>query len=285
MEEETKTIKKQKNIIVILCIIIALLLMVGIYMLFIKKENNSNAPSSNDVTEHKNNMQNEYKTADGKYTLKIVDENDSEMKEKARQIRYQEMYKIAQDNCLNNDMDDAFGDNELKCSSLDKDFDEYFKNNNTENDVKKYALLNDEIVDVLDFEEDDNYGMYYGFFERQYGNMPQYGVKFLVDKQKGIIIEKDNSFDNDIAGALGEDYARFTMENKSYNYIKTNAGYFFVSDFTYEPYSTIYTIDWKEVGYHNDIKNIQSDSDGIYVYKEYDANNDKLINLVKYSIK
>lgn len=142
------------------------------------------------------------------------------------------------------------------------------------------AYLNNELFNYTDVKYDERYAFYSGYFE---GEARQDDYHFLIDKETGIIVEKDF----ETVSKLNDKDLRFYGEgdlSKNINFIKCAAGYYFVDDFAIEgSIVEIYTTDWKLLGYV-DIDNIKSDKDGVYVYEDYEPF-DKLVgNPTKYDI-
>ena len=213
--------KKKKLIIGVFVFVIVLLSAALIYFVFIKKDKNDEPvkPQDNQQTINNNAVAtNVYKTADGKFTLKIID--------------------------------------------------------------NKTAYLNDKLFIIFDIKDDSKYAHYHGDFD---GEGSQSGYNFLVDKEKGIIVEGDISNVKNLNDRMLRFYGEGDL-SKNINFIKCAAGYYFVDDFAIEgSIVEIYTTDWKLLGYV-DIDNIKSDKDGVYVYEDYEPF-DKLVgNPMKYDI-
>ena len=83
-----------------------------------------------------------------------------------------------------------------------------------------------------------------------------------------------------------EGYYRFNGEGNLITFVKTNAGYFFakVLDGPYDiDIVEVYTTTWKEIGYAS-LNDIKSDSDGIYVYKNFDDDYNLSGSTTKYDV-
>ena len=136
--------------------------------------------------------------------------------------------------------------------------------------VIEYAYVNNIPFAIMKKNEDDNYAKYSGNFAASVG--AQYNIVFLINKKTGEIIElnKNDYCDNynynynEVSGLM----CRFSGETNSVDFFKTQVGYFFVRH-TMDP-DIIYTTTLKELGMVIDYKTIESDSEGIYVYTEFD---------------
>ena len=135
------------------------------------------------------------------------------------------------------------------------------------------TTLNGQKFNCTDVEYDERYAFYSGYFE---GEERQDDYHFLIDKEKGIIVEKDY----ETVRKLNNKDLRFYGDSdlsKFNTFFKCSAGYFFVSylggplDEGDVKIVSIYTTDWKELGYI-DLNNVKSDKSGIFVYENYDDN-------------
>lgn len=138
----------------------------------------------------------------------------------------------------------------------------------------KKAYLNDKLFVILNMKEDDKYAHYSGDFD---GEATQSGYNFLVDKEKGIIIERYLDEVSDLNNITLRFYNPWDGDlSIDINYIKCDAGYFFVNEIDGPGFesgaslATVYTTNWKELGYI-DMDNIKSDKNGLYVYKDTDG--------------
>ena len=145
------------------------------------------------------------------------------------------------------------------------------------------AYLNNEKFNYTDVEYDERYAFYSGYFE---GEARQDDYHFLIDKEKGIIVEKDF----ETVSKINDKDLRFYGDgdlSKFNTFFKCDAGYFFVS-YLGGPFDegdvkivNIYTTDWKELGYI-DLNSVKADKSGIFVYKNYDDNYKLGGTIIKY---
>lgn len=252
MENENKNLFKIISITVIFILIIEII-GIGVYTVFVKKDNNqvsdnnqnnSSVDNNKDDENQNSNVEKIYKTKDGKFLLKVIDPNDKNAIETAK-----------------------------------KESESFSEGYN----IVGYAYLNDELILLLDIKEDESYALYSAMF---LGKSGEYNEIFLVDKQKAQVVEQKNISDETWSDLKEEAYYRFNGENNLITFIKTNAGYFFAKVLD-DPFTLdivkVYTTSWQEIGYAS-LDNIQSDVDGIYVYKKYDSNFNLSGSTTKYDI-
>ncbi len=141
MEDYKKRNNGQSIKIIVISILTVVILAFGIY--FINRKPYQEKPVNNVVKSLYT-----YKTKDGRFTLKIVDKNNS--------IAINEFNK-----------------------GKSEEFIENYKNN-----VKYYAYFNDVILGIDDVEEDEHYAVYYFF---GYPNAEASGYTLIVNKDTNIL--------------------------------------------------------------------------------------------------
>ncbi len=278
MENVVKEESKNKNLIIgVLVFVIVLLLAVLVYFVFIKKDGTQQPVKPQDNQQVDDNKLNNttvsngvYKTVDGKFTLTVVDNKNSKVLEETKKIFYEDQKELAKDNCLTNKEFEN-----IKCNNIDEGFDTYFNDyyNTLLKDIKGYAYLNEKLLYIYEFIEDDNYVSYNARFVKSADAAGSLWNRFIVDKNNKIIWESPVFLDYD--NWKDEIFDRFKGMNMYF--FKTDAGYYFAEEV--EPGYRIYTKNGKMIGCVVDYNNINSDKNGIYVYENFDSN-----ILIKYDI-
>lgn len=157
-------------------------------------------------------------------------------------------------------------------------------------DVEKISIDGKELINISMDEEKKN-DKYLAF--RADFNPPSDGItalSFVLNKETKIIEEKPDAATSwkDAGSECGNwygEYARFYERCQGFNYLNVNNHYFFI--ISSEETSTIYTIDWKEIGWFwgwGD--NLKYDAEGIYLCEDTEVNYEgegyKCINEAKY---
>jgi len=244
--------KRQKLQLILLSIIIVFILGVFVYLLFFKdKKDELEQQNIKEIEERINNPQIDvYKTKDGMFTFKVVDKNNQEAYQKSKK--------------------------KYETKSIDQTYEMYV----ADYGVKSYLYVNNDIHDIVDIKEDDNYASY------TLASDAQYPICILVDKKSRLVEENPERLKilkDERLNDLGDFDIRFNGENNTPTFIKTNAGYYFGISGNLNIITTIYTTNWKELGVHDDVKNIKSDNLGIWVYAEI-GSDFKGKNATKYDI-
>lgn len=250
-----KDIKKKKIVIVVLVIIGIIFIGLGIYLDYIKKDDNIDSNKNNIVDGEKNNNSNNneneakddesilevYESSDKKYKLTIIDKNNKDEYNKAKKEFSGE---------LNNDNSDI-----------------------------TYGYLNNEVIRINDVvKEDDTYAIVRGeYLPSVIDGMCGSTITIMYNKKtKELEIPVD-----------AED--KFYLCVYDISFEKINDIYYFLYyyvDGGPDYGDAIYNDKWIKLGYAKR-NNIKSDNDGIYVYEnknltgdliKYDNNGNKKIN-------
>lgn len=285
MENDVNKENKKKNIIIVVLVFIIILLLVGgWYFLFIRKDELKDPVKSQDNQQVDNNSENiinenVYKTGDSKFTLKIIEKNNQKVAGEVREIIYEEQKELVKYNCKTSEEFDG-----IKCNNIDNDFERYFDDyyNTIINNIKAYAYLNDKLLYINKYIEDENYGSYEGVFVKNEDAEHSGSLwnRFVIDKKNKLIWE-EKTFE--FEDWMGEDssinteiYYRF--RGMGLYYFKTDAGYYFAKEV--EPGYLIYTKNRKQIGCAANYKNLKSDKNGIYVNSDFDESS----TIIKYDI-